>query len=234
MIHALIVDDEPLAHEVITHHLKSHTDVNIAGQCLSAAQAMKFLANNEIDLLFLDINMPELTGIDMLKVLAKMPQVIIVSAYQEYALQGFELNVTDYLLKPVSSERFNKALQKVRERHQLKAPPKENQPLKRQHIILKVDRGQRKFELDNIHYLEAFGNYVKLWQDQDMTLVSSTLKQLIENLPSSQFLQCHKSFVINCDFVVGLDTDQLTLRNGSTIKIGKSFKPRIDGIFEKI
>ena len=234
MINALIVDDEPLAHDVILHHLRSHTDINVVGQCLSAAQAMNVLANNEIDLLFLDINMPELTGIDMLKVLAKMPQVIIVSAYQEYALQGFELNVTDYLLKPVSSERFNQALQKVRERYQIKAKATENQAPKRQHIILKVDRGQHKFELDSIHYLEAFGNYVKLWQEQGMTLVSSTLKQLIENLPSDQFFQCHKSFVINRDFVVGLDTEQITLKNGNAIKIGKSFKPRIDGIFDTL
>ena len=113
MIKALIVDDEPLAHSVILHHLKAHADVEVVGQCMNATQALSFLANNAVDLLFLDINMPELTGIEMLKVLANMPQVIIVSAYQEYALQGFELNVTDYLLKPVSAERLKQGKRKA-------------------------------------------------------------------------------------------------------------------------
>ena len=102
MLKALIIDDEPLAHEVILHHLAQHADFNIVGRCYNATTALSWLANNQVDLLFLDINMPELSGIEMLKVLRKRPQVIIISAYQEYALQGFELDVTDYLLSEIT------------------------------------------------------------------------------------------------------------------------------------
>jgi DNA-binding LytR/AlgR family response regulator len=233
MIKALIVDDEPLAHSVILHHLKAHADVEVVGQCMNATQALSFLANNAVDLLFLDINMPELTGIEMLKVLANMPQVIIVSAYQEYALQGFELNVTDYLLKPVSAERLKQALDKVRERHSPKEAPISTTKLPNEpvHIVVKVDRGQHKINLTDIVYLEAFGNYVKLWKADNMLLVSSTLKNLLERLPTEQFLQCHKSFVVNRSFVTGMDNENIALENGINIKIGKSFKSKLAGIF---
>jgi DNA-binding LytR/AlgR family response regulator len=233
MIKALLVDDEPLAHDVILHHLKAHSDIDVVGQCVNAAQALGFLANNTIDLLFLDINMPELSGIDMLKVLANMPQVIIVSAYQEYALQGFELNVTDYLLKPVSAERLQQALDKVRDRLDHLSTPIiiDEKPSAPEHIVLKVDRGQRKFEFNEITYLEAFGNYVKLWQGESMVLISSTLKNLLEQFPSQQFIQCHKSFVINRDCVIGLNTDSIELQTGHKIKVGKSFKPSLNGLF---
>ena len=232
-MNALIVDDEPLAHEVILHHLKAYPDIKVSGQCLNATQALSFLANNPVDLLFLDINMPELTGIDMLKVLANMPQVIIVSAYQEYALQGFELDVTDYLLKPVSAERLNQALKKVRERHRHKEEHTNTMPVPTasSHIILKVDRSQRKFELSDIMYLEAYGNYVKLWQADCMVLVSSSLKQLLDQLPSQQFIQVHKSFVINRSFVTGIDSESVTLKNHNIVKVGKSFKSRVATIF---
>jgi len=223
LLKALIVDDEPLAHEVILHHLSQHTDFSIVGQCYSATEALSWLANNHVDLLFLDINMPELSGIEMLKVLRHRPQVIIVSAYQEYALQGFELDVTDYLLKPVCSERLSLALDKVRSRAQQQLP-KEVIP---QHIVLKVDREKRKFTLTDITLFEAYGNYVKLWQGDEMVLVSSSFKQLIEMLPKSQFTQVHKSFVVNNAKVIAVETDTLTMDCGRTVKASKTFKKKL-------
>jgi two-component system LytT family response regulator len=217
---ALLIDDEPLAHQVIMHHLAKHSDIKIQAQCYNATQAMAWLANHQVDLLILDINMPALSGLDMLKVLANRPQVIIISAYQEYAIEGFELDVTDYLLKPVSAERLSLALEKVRLRAQ-----QHNMPATApEHIVLKVDREKRKFTLAQIALLEAYGNYVKLWQQQDMTLVSCSLKQLIEQLPSEQFTQVHKSFVVNNSKVTCINTDSLTLNNDRVVKLGKSFK----------
>ncbi len=220
LLKALIIDDEPLAHEVILHHLTQHTDFSIIGQCYNATQALSWLANNQVDLLFLDISMPELSGIEMLKVLRKRPQVIIISAYQEYAFQGFELDVTDYLLKPVSSERLSQALEKVRLRAE-KHLPKQDIP---KHVVLKVDREKRKFALADITLLEAYGNYVKLWQDNNMVLVSSSLKLLIEMLPKTQFTQVHKSFVVNNAKVIAVETDALTMECGRTVKVSKTFK----------
>jgi len=223
LLKALIIDDEPLAHEVILHHLAQHADFKVMGQCYSATEALSWLANNQVDLLFLDINLPELSGIEMLKVLRHRPQVIIISAYQEYALQGFELDVTDYLLKPVCNERLSKALAKVRLRNQQQFSTKEEP----KHIVLKVDREKRKFTLAEITLLEAYGNYVKLWQGNDMVLVTSSFKVLIEMLPKHQFTQVHKSFVVNNDQVIAVETDTLTLMCGRAVRASKTFKKNL-------
>ncbi len=223
MLKALIIDDEPLAHEVILYHLAEHADISIVGRCYNATQALSWLANDHVDLLFLDINMPDLSGIELLKVLRNRPQAIVISAYQEYAIQGFELDVTDYLLKPVCSERLSQALDKVRFRNE-KRSSREVVP---HHIILKVDREKRKFTLVDITLLEAYGNYVKLWQGDEMVLVNSSLKQLIEMLPNTKFTQVHKSFVVNNAKIIVVETDSITMECGRTVKVSKTFKKRL-------
>lgn len=224
MLNALIVDDEPLAHQVILHHLTKHPDIKVTGQSFNAKDALCTLATSSIDLLFLDINMPELSGIELLKVLAKRPQVIIISAYQEYALEGFELDVTDYLLKPVSAPRLEKALDKVRLRaNQNQLPLTGAAPST---ITLKIEREKRKFQLNSIDMFEAYGNYVKVWQGETATLVNSTLKQVLLDLDSS-FMQVHKSYVINKSKVVAINTDTIQLASNAKVKIGKSYKPQV-------
>ena len=223
MLNALIVDDEPLAHKVILHHLASHRDVKVVKQCHNAAEALAWLASNRADLIFLDINMPLLNGMDMLKVMANRPQVIIVSAYEEFALQGFELDVTDYLLKPVSEGRLASALEKVRQRSATNQPaqtPKE--------IVIKVDRELRRLRLSDITYLEAYGNYVKVWQGDTMLLASSTLKKLLAELPAQAFTQIHKSFVVRNNAVIGKDSGSVLLNNQVRLKVGKSFKSELN------
>jgi DNA-binding LytR/AlgR family response regulator len=138
-----------------------------------------------------------------------------------YAIQGFELDVTDYLLKPVCSERLSQALDKVRLRDQQLI----NEPVP-QHIVLKVDREKRKFTLTDITLLEAYGNYVKLWQGNNMVLVNSSLKLLIEMLPNTQFTQVHKSFVVNNAKVIAVETDSMTMECGRTVKASKTFKKK--------
>lgn len=223
MIKALIIDDEPLAHEVILYHLAQHSDISVVGRCYNATQALSWLANDHVDLLFLDINMPDLSGIELLKVLRNRPQAIIISAYQEYAIEGFELDVTDYLLKPVCNERISQALDKVR----IRAQKQSFNEVVPQHIVLKVDREKRKFILTDISLLEAYGNYVKLWQGNDMVLVNSSLKLLIEMLPPTQFTQVHKSFVVNNARVIAVETDSLTMECGRTVKASKTFKKKL-------
>jgi DNA-binding LytR/AlgR family response regulator len=216
MIKAIIVDDEPLAHQVLLHHLTAHPNINVVGQYYSAKDALCVLAKPGIDLVFLDINMPELTGLELLKALANPPQVIINSAYQEYALAGFDLNVTDYLLKPVSAPRLKQALSKVCQR----ALPLEHQS---KDITLKVDREKRKFALDTIEYIEAYGNYVKLHQAGSFTLATTTLKQLNEQLAGT-FIQIHKSYLINKNKVTAVNHEYVELTTGAKVKIGKSYK----------
>ncbi|NVK54310.1 MAG: response regulator transcription factor [Alteromonadaceae bacterium] len=225
MIKTLIIDDEPLAHKVIMHHLATHTDINVVKHCYNATEALAWLASDYADLFFLDINMPALNGMDMLKVLANRPQVIIVSAYQEFALESYELDVTDYLLKPVSAERLSIALDKVRSRVESTLTPPELQD-----IIIKVDREQRRVALRDITYLEAYGNYVKVWCDNDMLLANSTLKQMVAQLPDTEFSQIHKSFLVCNNAVIGKDHESVLLNNKTRLKVGKSFK-RVLGSF---
>lgn len=215
MIKAIIVDDEPLAHQVILHHLESYSDIRVVSQHFSAKDALYELAKSTIDVVFLDINMPELSGLELIQALANPPQIIIVSAYEEYAITGFELNVTDYLLKPVSAKRVQQAINKVRERIYL-AP-------KSKSITLKIDREKRKLSLDTIKYIEAYGNYVKVHQDDQTILATTTLKQLLEQLIGS-FTQIHKSYIVNNNRVIAITNEHVELDNGDKIKIGKSFK----------
>jgi DNA-binding LytR/AlgR family response regulator len=231
MLSAIIIDDEPLAHQVIQHHLQHHPDIVVTGQCYQVTEALPLLANSQVDLLFLDINMPGINGIELLKVLANKPQVIIISAYQEYALAGFELDVTDYLLKPVPLERFNQALEKVRKRLNLTLTSKVQNKHSPRHLILKVDRDKRKFELARISYFEAYGNFVKIWQDKQVTLATTTLKQVIEQVCDVQFTQLHKSFVVNNTKVETVNNHSVTLDCGASIKIGKSFKHSVKSIW---
>lgn len=217
MIRAIIIDDEPLAHQVIEHHLQEHPDIKLVAQFYSAKDALCALAKSSVDMVFLDINMPEVTGLELIKALAKTPQIVIVSAYHEYAITGFELNVTDYLLKPVSAPRLDQALNKVRDRLPKYSPTNAN------YITLKVDREKRKFDLNSVEYIEAYGNYVKLHQAQQVTLATATLKQLSEQL-SHSFTQIHKSLLVNNQNVISISHDHVELNTGTTLKIGKSFK----------
>lgn len=229
---ALIIDDEPLAHQVIMHHLKDQVDIEVIGQCYNATSALQILATEQVDLLFLDINMPALSGIEMLRVLAEKPHVIIISAHQEHALEGFELDVTDYLLKPVSKNRLIMALDKVRKRHTPLTAASESKSAI-EHIVLKVGRERQKFLLNDIHYVEGYGNYVKVFtghvsqKNVKMTLANTTLKHLLAELPNEHFVQVHKSFVINKQHVISQSSDQIILSNDVAVKIGKSYKKQL-------
>lgn len=237
VLKVVIVDDEPLAHTVLKHHLAAYADMTLAGQCYSAAEAMALLAQQPVDLLLLDIQLPVLTGLDMLRLLAKPPQVVLITAYAEYALDGFNLDVTDYLLKPVSAERFAEAVVKVRRRAALTASESVStsasalmQPVAaaatpaEHSLLLKVDRGWRRFESGQICCFEAYGNYVKVWQGPDMTLASITLKAIYEQTAALGFVQVHKSFVVNPAHVVQFDSQQLLLSNQLQIRLGEAFK----------
>ena len=231
-IKLLIVDDEPLAHQVLLHHLAAYADVVVVGHCYSAAEAMAVLATSQIDLLLLDIQLPVLTGLQMLQLLAAPPQVVLVTAYAEFALEGFALDVTDYLLKPVSGERLGQALDKVRRRAGLAAPVASTMAtVENEHIVLKVDRELRRFDLASICCFEAYGNYVKVWQGQQMTLASTTLKAVIEQTSTAGFVQVHKSFLVNPCHVTSLDSQLLKLSNQQQIRIGEAFKAQARRIF---
>lgn len=223
---ALIVDDEPLAHDVLLHYLKEQHDICVVKQCFSATEALNYLAQHEVDLMFLDIHMPGLSGVDMLRVMANKPQVIFCTAFQNYALEGFELDATDYLLKPVRAGRFAQALEKVRKRASNTISATE-----RLSVVLRINREDRKFWLDDIECFESYGNYVKVWQDQQYSLTNGPLKTLASEIPPGHFIQIHKSILVNKMHIVTRNTSSLTLTSGRKVPIGKSFKPALTDLW---
>ncbi len=247
MLKLLIVDDEPLAHQVLAHHCAAHCDLEIVAHCLSAEEALRWLEPTSvsetksetkpaIDVLILDIQMPVITGLDLLRNLSSQAQVIITSAHQEYALDGYAYEVADYLLKPFSEERFASALEKVRRRisaaarlHAALSAPVE--AAASSHLILKVERALRKFQLDDITCFEAYGNYVKVWQGRQMVLANASLKTIREQTSAREFIQVHKSFIVNRQKVLSIDSQHLCLNNQMRIKIGEAYKANVRGIF---
>jgi len=218
MLNVMIVDDEALAHDVLLHHCAAHPDVRIVGQCYSAAEALAAIADRPVDLLLLDIRMPRFGGLDLLHGLEDPPLAIIVSAHREHALDGYDLDVVDYLLKPVSAERLAAALDKARRRLKPAAAPDQGD------IVLKVDRAFRRFRVESIACIEAEGNFVRVWFDGGNCLATITLRKLEELLPGERFKRVHKSFVVNLDAVTQFGSRSLTLTNGMTVPIGRIYR----------
>lgn len=237
---ALIIDDEPLAHKVILEYAKDVPFIEIVGQCYLATEALALMRTQEVDLLFLDINMPKIKGLDFLRTLLKKPIVIITSAYQEYALESFELEVCDYLLKPFRFDRFLKATNRAYELFQLKNAPqtpisslKESVSEDSNQLFIKSDKRLIQVNISDIFYLESYGNYVKIWLENEFHLTPRTLSSFEEQLASNEFFRIHKSFIINRKWIDYVEGNMVKMKNGKTVAIGKnqrqSFKKYLGG-----
>lgn len=212
ILRCVIVDDEPLSRDVIEEFIQVCPELELVGSCSDALEAGELLKQNETDLLFLDINMPKLSGISFIKTLSNPPMVIFVTAYPQYAVDGFEVNAVDYLVKPVAFERFRAAVNKVLERL-------ENALDKQQirHIMVRANKKNYRLEFDDILYLEAKGDYVKFKTKDSSLMVHGTLKHFLLQLPENEFIRIHKSFVISLNKVVFLE--------GNRVKIGDEKLP---------
>ena len=201
-LNCLIVDDEPLSQDVIADYVSACPELILKGICNDALEAGAMLKKENIDLLFLDINMPRLSGISFVKTLKDAPVFVFVSAYSEYAIEGFDVDAADYLLKPVSFERFRVAVNKVLERFSIK----NNIALPTGHIMVRADKKSYKIDFSDILYLEAQGDYVKFVTHERTVLVHGKLKEILLQLPESQFERIHKSYIISLskiDYVEG-------------------------------
>ena len=228
-LRCLIVDDEPLAHDVILRYLDDIPFLEKAGQCYLATEAFAFLNHHAVDLIFLDIRMPKLSGLDFLRTLNQRPLVVITSAYEEHALESFELEVVDYLLKPFRFDRFLKAANRALEQYTLRkqtvlAPA----PVVVQHepepLYIKSDKKLVQMQLDDVYYLESLGNYVKVWGRDQFLLTQRTLGSFEEQLPADAFIRIHKSFILNKKFVHYIEGNMIRLLNGKVLPLGKTFK----------
>ncbi|MEL6676231.1 MAG: LytTR family DNA-binding domain-containing protein [Bacteroidota bacterium] len=227
-LRALIIDDEPLAHEVILEYSRDVAFLEIVGQCYLATEAIPLLQNQSIDLIFLDIQMPRLKGLDFLRTLSQRPQVIITSAYEAYALESFELSVTDYLLKPFRFDRFLKALNKAHEMASLRkggiSLPTEETPPPPQRLFIKADKKHIQLAFPDIFYLESYGNYVKVWLKDAYHLTARTLSSFETELPPELFFRIHKSYMVQKQAIDYVEGNRVFLANGQELPIGKSQK----------
>ena len=224
MLRSLIIDDEPLAHKVILEYAKDIPFLEVSAQSHLALEALDILRTQPIDLIFLDIQMPRIKGLDFLRTLPKRPVVIITSAYEEYALESFELDVCDYLLKPFRFERFLKAVNKARQltttrESPLPAADASSGP---EHMFIKVDKRLVNISLEQVSFLESYGNYVKVWMGDFFHLTPRTLASFARELPATDFFRIHKSFVVNRAHIDYVEGNFVLMKNTRQLPIGKS------------
>jgi len=234
-LRCLIVDDEPLAHDVILRYMADTPFLEKAGQCYLATEAIAFLNTQPVDLIFLDIQMPKLSGLNFLRTLKHPPLVIITSAHEEYALESFELQVCDYLLKPFRFDRFLKAANRALSLFTLQhnnvpataAPVKTDQAAGISPLYVKADKKLIQLQPEQLYYLESLGNYVKVWDDKKYLLTQRTLSSFEEQLPAEMFVRIHKSYIINRRHVQYIEGNIIRLINGKELPLGKNYRHAI-------
>ena len=209
-IKTIIVEDEPLAREGLKSYIREIDFLDLVGTCENALEANSILSLESPDLMFLDIQMPKITGLDFLKSLKKPPLVIFTTAYPNYALQGFELDVIDYLVKPYPFDRFLKAVNKAREMFQLKnqKPFEENN---KDYIFLKVDNILKRINFEDILYIEGMENYIAVHTYEGRYITLMTMKSFEESLPSQDFLRVHKTYIISKSKVKGIVGNEIDM-----------------------
>lgn len=226
----LIIDDEPLAHDVILKYIEEAPFLELAGQCYRATEALEFLNRQPVDLLFLDIRMPRLNGLEFLRTLQQRPLVIITSAYEEYALQGFDLAVCDYLLKPFRFDRFLQAVNRAYTQFNQAQPaaPSAPAPQSPAQLAVKTDKKLVFVDLLSIYYLESLGNYVKVWQETSYLLTARTLSSYEAELPQDTFVRIHKSYILNRKMIHALEGNIVHLKNGKQLPLGKNYRHAVN------
>ena len=229
----MIVDDEPLAQKVLEKYIASLPSLELSSTCLNALEAASYLHENALDLIFLDIKMPGLTGMEFLETLTNPPLVIITTAYSEYALEGYEYAVVDYLLKPIAFERFLKAVNRVQERIKRKEidtkekdKPKKDRDEK---ISLKCGSDLHRIRLSDIKYIEGYGNFVKVHTQKKTILISEKMKTLEKELAKSHFVRVHKSYIVSLRKTDRIKDDKIYIKD-EAIPIGRFYKKGLEKI----
>jgi DNA-binding LytR/AlgR family response regulator len=224
-INCIIVDDEPLARKGLSEYISEIGFLDLKGACESAAAANELLTQQKTDLIFLDIQMPKMTGIAFLKTLREPPMIIFTTAHPEYALQGYELNVLDYLLKPVSFDRFLKAANQAREFYELKMNPTAQQK-PADHFFIRCDNQYEKILFDELLYAESLENYVALQTKTKKYISYLTLKTVEDYLPSGNFIKVHKSFIVSVAAIGKIEGNEIKIGNHS-IPISRNLKDEV-------
>jgi DNA-binding LytR/AlgR family response regulator len=223
-LHVLIVDDEPLAHEVLKAHVARVAHLRLVGHCYTALEALTFLHEHPVDVLLLDLNMPEMTGLELLRALPRPPHTILTTAYSEFALESYEYGVVDYLLKPVSLPRFLRAVAKLPTATVTSTPPPAApSALPPTAMLLRDGSITHRILPADIRWLEAYGNYVKVQTNAGRLVITDTFRHLLSQLPPADFMQVHKSYAVPLRLVERLEGNVLTV-TGQTLPLGAAFR----------
>jgi DNA-binding LytR/AlgR family response regulator len=223
-IKCLLVDDEPPAREILRRYIDDISTLELAAECSNALQAFTVLQKEPIDLMFLDIRMPRMNGNDFLKSLRHPPKVIFTTAYPEYALEGYELDVVDYLLKPVPFDRFLKAVNKA---FPTGAVPEEKMEVagkkKQAFVYFRIDRKMKKVMLDDILYIESMKDYIKLFTSEGMLITKQSISSVEEMLAGKEFARVHRSYIVSLNNIKGFTSELIEIGH-TNIPIGKLYK----------
>ncbi len=234
MINTLIIDDEPLALDVLETYISQMPELNLIARCSNALEANELLRKHQIDLIFLDIQMPQLSGVDFIKALPNPPMFIFTTAYSDYALDGYELNAIDYLLKPISIDRFMKAVNKAAEQFELRKREESSEggaPGEGvEFFFVKADKKLVKIKYDEILYIEGLKDYVIIRLEVGRVITLQTMKSLEDKLPLTRFKRIHRSYIVSIDKIHAVDGTSVDLYEKGQIKqlpIGKNYRDEI-------
>nr|WP_315159249.1 LytTR family DNA-binding domain-containing protein [uncultured Flavobacterium sp.] len=234
MIHYLIIDDEPIAHRIIENYCENLPHLEKKGNCYNVFEAMQFLNENVVDLLFLDINMPKLSGFDFLKTLLNPPKIIVTTAYKEFALEGYELNVSDYLLKPFSFERFIKAISKTIDSPQNKkgiaALSTRETESNSNSFFLRGDKKYHQIHFADLLFIEAYGHYTKVYLKNEMIVSHQKISDFEQLLPKLDFIRTHKSFIVAKNKIQQIEGNRILIYEYK-VPIGQTYKENINKLF---
>lgn len=229
MINCVIIDDEPLAREGLANYVREVDFLNLAGVCENPLELLPLIDNGPVDLIFLDIQMPKMNGIEFLKIMQKPPMVVITTAYPSYALEGFQLNVLDYLLKPITFERFFKAASKARDYHRLLTRPQgesSNGAADDDYFFIKCGNKYEKIPFEDILYVEGMQNYVNIYTQKGKFMTILSLKSLEENLDQHTFIRVHKSYIVSVGKIESIDGNEIFIQN-HRIPISRNYRQQV-------
>lgn len=221
ILKTLVIDDEPLAQEILRKYAEDIKSIEIKGYCSNALEAIEIIEKQAIDLIFLDINMPKLSGIEFLRTFKNPPLVVLTTAYTDYAMEGYELNVLDYLVKPFSFARFLKAVQKAEQQYQLLQNT--NSEEKSESVFIKSNKKSYQVKYSDIVYIEGLGDYIKIYTERSHLVTNLSMKKIEELLPSNEFYRIHKSHIVNLKKIIAIEGNMVELPH-IKLTIGNNYR----------
>jgi len=222
-IKCIIIDDEPLAAEVLENYLGEFSNMDLVGTYTNPLEALGVIESGEVDAVFIDINMPKMNGLDFIKSLEANPYFIITTAYREYAVESFDLDVLDYLVKPIPFTRFLKSINKLSQKFlNEKSAETSSQLVEKSFIFLKVDKKLMKIKFEDIYYIESLKDYIKVFTSSGDYLAHKSLSSISEEVPSKQFIRIHRSFTVALDKIQAVEGNSVLI-TGKRIPIGRKY-----------